>query len=183
MAPARALALALALAAPLCAAGGAPVPDRAPSPEETALSSATAAYKKALDRYNGFVVLNGSVQNDEAVALHAAKEDARRAMVRAQKAAGQKLAVAPRDGPIAPAVDAPLAHSAPPASARVPAAGRGAFLAGGLVVGGALLGVGAWGRWKRRAVTLTCPGCKRKLKAPTRGVKARCPKCKKVFDA
>lgn len=183
MASSRAIALCLALAAFAGAAGGAPVPERPPSPEEAALSSATLAYKKALDRYNGFVVLNGSVQNDEAVALHAAKENARRAMVRAQKAAGQKLAVAPQDGPISPAVDAPLAHSSSPASARVPAAGRGAFLAGGLVVGGALLGVGAWGRWKRRPVTLTCPGCQRKLKVPMRGVKARCPKCKKVFDA
>lgn len=183
MAPARALALALVLAAPAAAAGGGPVPAQAPSASDVALTSATLAYKKALDRYNGFVVLNGSVQNEEAVALHAAKEDARRAMVRAQKAAGKRLPVAPQDGPVAPRPDAPLAHAPAPASSRVPPAGRGAILAGGLVVGAALLGVGGWGWWKRRPRTLKCPGCGRKLKVPGRGVKARCPKCTVVFDA
>lgn len=183
MAPARALALALALAAPVAAAGGSPVPSSAPSAEDVALTSATIAYKKALDRYNGFVVLNGSVQNEEAVELHAAKEEARRAMLRAQKAAGRRVAVAPQDGPIAPPKDVPLAHAPEPATAKVPPAGRGAFLAGGLVGGGSLLGVGAWGWWKRRPRTLACPGCGRKLKVPGRGLKARCPKCKKVFDS
>ena len=154
-----------------------------PTPAEVALTSATLAYKRALDRYNGYTVLHGSIQDAEAVELHAAKENARREMLRAEKAAGKRHAfVAPQDGPLTPpaAAGPRPEEGAPP---KVPPAGRGAFLAGGLVIGGALLGVGAYGRWKSRPQTLACPGCGRKLKVPGRGVKARCPKCKKVFEA
>ncbi|TBR25744.1 hypothetical protein EPO15_01655 [bacterium] len=171
----------LALAALVAAAG--PLSGRAPSAEEVALSSATLAYKNALERYNGYVVLNGSVQDETAVSLHAAKENARRAMVRAEQAAGQKHArIGTTDGPLVEPAPLParVPEGAPP---RVAPAGRGAVLAGGLVIGGALLGVGGYGWWKRRPRMLTCPGCARKLKVPGRGLKTRCPKCKKVFDA
>lgn len=183
MAPARALSLVVVLGSAAFAAGGAPLPKRLPTPEEAALSSATLAYQIALERYNGHAVLSGSIQDEEAVRLHAAKEEARRAMIRAEKVAGLKhVPIAPSDGPLVPAAPLPERPPEQPAP-QVPPAGRGAFLAGGLVIGGALLGVGGWGWWKRRPRTLSCPGCKRKLKVPGGGVKARCPKCKKVFDA
>ena len=100
MAPARALALVALLCAAASAAGGAPVPKRIPTPEEVALSSAARAYQIALERYNGHAVISGSIQDEEAVRLHAAKEEARRAMIRAEKAAGMKHAtIAPRTAP------------------------------------------------------------------------------------
>jgi hypothetical protein len=190
MAPARALALAWALASPAAAAGGAPVSVVAPSSAEVALATATAAYKRALDRYNGFVVLNGSVQNEEAVELHAAKEAARRAMVRAERAAGKRHApVQPQDGPLAvppaAAPEAAAAVAADPTAAvnrdirRV----RRGFVALAGLAGSGLLAWGAVGWWARRPRTLKCPGCGRKLKVPGRGLKARCPKCTVVFDA
>ena len=183
MAPARALALVALLCAAASAAGGAPVPKRIPTPEEVALSSAARAYQIALERYNGHAVISGSIQDEEAVRLHAAKEEARRAMIRAEKAAGMKHApIAPQDGPLVPASPLPERPTEQPLP-QVPAAGRGAFLAGGIVIGAALLGVGGYGWWKRRPRTLSCPSCKRKLKVPGRGLKVRCPKCKKVFDA
>lgn len=186
MAPARALALALALASPASAAA----PAVAPSAEEVALASATAAYKLALDRYNAFIVLNGSVQNDEAIELHADKEDARRTMIRAERAAGKRHApVQPQDGPLSvPAAAASEAASAPEAD---PTAAvnrdirrvRRAIVALAGLVGSGLLAWGAVGWWARRPRTLKCPGCGRKLKVPGRGLKARCPKCTVVFDA
>lgn len=183
MASARTLGLAALLAAPAFAAGGNPVPRRLPTPGEVALSSAARAYQIALERYNGYAVINGSVQDEEAVRLHAAKEEARRAMIRVEKSVGKRHEpIAPQDGPLVPAAPLPERPEERPLP-EVPPAGRGAFLAGGLVIGGALLGVGAWGWWKRRPRTLFCPGCKRKLKVPGRGLKARCPKCKNVFDA
>ena len=171
----------LTLAALVAAAG--PLPGRLPTAEEVALTSATLAYQKALDRYNGYVVLNGSVQDETAVSLHAAKENAKRAMVRAEKASGSKhAAISPQDGPLtAPTALPPRQEDEGPP--QVDRAGRGAILAGGLVIGGALLGVGVYGRWKRTPRTLACPGCQRKLKVPGRGLKTRCPKCKKVFEA
>lgn len=189
MAPARVLALALALASPAAAAGGAPVSAAAPSAAEVALASATAAYKLALDRYNAFVVLNGSVQNDEAIELHADKEDARRTMIRAERAAGKRHApVQPQDGPLAvPAAAAPEAASAP-ASDPTAAVNRDirrvrrGFVALAGLAGSGLLAWGAVGWWSRRPRTLKCPGCGRKLKVPGRGLKARCPKCTVVFD-
>lgn len=157
---------------------------------EVALSSATRTYKDALERYNAYVVLNGSVQDEEAVRLHAAKEAARREMLRAQQAAGTKApAVLPADGPLAaPAAPAPVeqARSGPEPTAAVNRdirLVRRGFVALAGLAGSGLLAWGAVGWWSRRPRTLKCPGCGRKLKVPGRGVKARCPKCTVVFDA
>ncbi len=170
MAPAAALSFLFAAAA--LAAGGHP----ALTPAEEALSGATTAYNEALSRFNGYVLDHGSMMDETARRLEADKEAARRAVAKASSLIRIKPA------PAAPAAQpAPEPVPASPAN-PVPPAGKGAILAGGVVIGTALLGVGAVGWYKRRSRILPCPGCRKKLRVPARGVKTRCPSCKRVFE-
>jgi tRNA(Ile2) C34 agmatinyltransferase TiaS len=141
------------------------------------LSGATTAYNEALGRFNGYVLEHGSMMDDTAKKLEAEKEAARRAVSKASSLLRRKAA--PAEAVASPGPE-PVAASRP---RPVAPAGKGALLAGGVVIGTALLGVGAVGWYRRRPRILPCPGCKKRLRVPGRGLKTRCPSCKTTFES